>query len=167
MKKPLHRYRAAPDKAGEAVFKSEAKLRSPYNALSEILGKPHGGEREGGIQIWWSFADSTDRASVLFIHDQKGAGKPSELRALPHYDWVVDGRDKAALDAFCRWLSAEIIEHVTTHPPPRRMTPESKAKINEMIAGGMSAGDAMKAAAEFEGATLALGDLVWPIKKGH
>ena len=147
---------------------TRGRLRAPFRALAEVLGKPHAGELDGGkVSTWWVVVDSSDRDVQFFVHDAQEEDDASfslaRFRARPRYDWYIGAPDKRALDTLCRWLSAEVIQCLIDQPPPRRMTAAAKAKINEIIAGGTSPGDAITAAAEWEEMRPVTEEFAWPI----
>jgi len=158
-----------PDPASDPPeIAARARLRAPFRALAEVLGKPHAGELDGGkVSTWWVLVDSSDRDVRFFVHDLQDEDDASfslaQFRAKPRYDWYVGAPDRRTLDELCRWLSKEVIQCLIDQPPPRRMTAAAKAKINEMIAGGMSPGDAISAAAEWEQMRPVTEEFAWPI----
>jgi hypothetical protein len=154
------RFRGAADFPSGAA---DAVLRAPYAMLARVLGEPDDDDVPEKCSTWWMVRGA--KKEIVVVEDWQDEDDRSfdvvQFRMLPHYDWRVIGNKKDEVEAFCRWCSSRVIEEAKS---VRTLTPEAKAKVNELIKNGVSLNDAMKQAATW--AAQDAGErFAWPVVK--
>jgi hypothetical protein len=138
----------------------ESMLRAPYAMLRELLGEAKPGA-EAGDKCSTCFIHVRDGLTVIVhdFHKEEWGGTP-ECRTDPKYVWRVAADDD--VEPFCRWLSGEIVKRMSSPAGGgRALDAADREKLNKLVAGGMSIGDAMK-----QVRTVAAGDpdaYRWPV----
>jgi hypothetical protein len=142
-----------------------ALLRAPYGLLSKILGPPSKERPEKCSTCWVieSPADTGHEMTVKDVLDEDDATFTiNAFRGLPHYDWTVEGEDAKAVDRFCKWLSTEVISEAKK---TKTLSPESKAKLNELLKQGIAFDTALKQLT-WESPAAVETKFAWPIADG-
>jgi hypothetical protein len=151
------------------VYISLHELRAPCAVLEEIAGAP---EDDFGdkVSTAWCFQCLARPLVVLSVHDLQDEDDPSfslpRFRAQPVHDWCVTGPTQGEVTAFCQWLSAEVIRRVEAKGAARRLTAESRERINALMREGVSPGEATKRAAVWEETRPSGAEFAWPIVRG-
>lgn len=141
-------------------------LRAPCAVIEEIAGAP---EDDFGdkVSTAWCFQCLARPLVVLVVRDIQDEDDQSfsraRFRAQPAYDWCVSGPTEVEVTAFCRWLSGEIIQRVQAKGATRRLTAESRERINALMREGLSPGEATKRAAVWEETRPSAAQFAWPI----
>jgi hypothetical protein len=151
---------------GDADFPmgADSVLRAPYAMLARVIGEPNDDlDTPEKCSTFWMVRGPKKEIIIVqdFQDEDDTSFKVDQFRMLPHYDWQVIGNKKDEVEAFCRWCSSRVIEELKS---VRTLTPEAKAKVNELIKNGVALNDAMKQAATW--AAQDAGDrFAWPVKK--
>ncbi len=160
---------------GNVPFESQGPLhelhtlRAPCSVIEEIAGAP---EDDFGdkVSTAWCFQCLARPEVVLIVRDFQDEDDPSfsrsRFRAEPAYEWRVTGPTEEETTAFCRWLSGEVIKRVEARGSARRLTAESRERINALMREGVSPGEATKRAAVWEEARPSAAHFAWPIVRG-
>ena len=140
-------------------------LRAPCAVIEEIAGAP---EDDFGdkVSTAWCFQCLARPLVVLLVHDIQDEDdrsfSRSRFRAQPAYDWRVTGPTQGEVTEFCQWLSAEVIRRVEAKGTARRLTAESRERINALLREGVSPGEATKRAAVWEETRPSAAQFTWP-----
>lgn len=147
-----------------ATLRAEDRVRAPYAILTVLLGPPARDAPEKCSTIW--FLQEQDQPRALYVvRDVQDEDDPTfsrvAFRSLPSYDWLVEAPDEASLSRLCRWLSAKVIAEVQK---VRQLTPEARARLNELMAAGTPMADAMQQVAAWNRPEDASHRFAWPIR---
>ena len=138
---------------------TESSVRAPFAMLRELLGEAKAGDLAGDkCSTCFEYVHEGLTITVHDFHKPEWNEEP-ECRKDPKYVWqVVADADVAP---FCRWLSDEIVRRMSSSGGGRVLDAGDRAKLNELVARGISIGDAMK-----QVRTLAASDPMiyrWPV----
>jgi hypothetical protein len=104
-----------------------------------------------------------DATKSFCVHDSADDLPVEACHSGTPYDWLIRGPDAGSLESFCRWLANQVIVYLDAQPRARRLTARSRDRINELVRSGVSAGQAMKQAAEWEPTPPMSTACTWPI----
>lgn len=121
------------------------KLRAPFGVLQQLLGSPDDDDVPEKCSTCWSVPMPGMDGVHVDIQDWQDEDdstfKLNVFRGLPSYDWDIWAADEATARKFCTWLSQRVIDKVRE---VKTLSPEGKAKLNELLRSGVSLADAIK-----------------------
>jgi hypothetical protein len=134
-----------PSKGKKAAAPKAAKKTAPAKVAKKpaVLDDEEaatGADDEGDDEDDDDFDDDLDGDEE---EAPRAAAKPAAAAAVP-------AKKPAAPAPAAKTRTGQLSEDAPAVVPARRLTPEAKAKVNEMVRKGMSLGDALKVAASWE-----------------
>jgi hypothetical protein len=146
-----------------ARWQAHCELRAPFTTLVALFGAG-ALEPSEKVRVRWLFEDAADATKRFCVHDSADDHPVERCHSGTPYDWQIHGIDGHSLEAFCRWLSGQVIAYLDAQPRARRLTDRSRERINELVRSGVSAAEAMKQACEWEPMAAMGAACTWPIE---
>lgn len=115
----------------------DGRLRAPYAVLRELFGEADEDSQMDKTSTCFVVQHAGHDITLYDFHKDEWEETP-RCRTDPHYVWCVSS--DAPIEPFCRWAAAQIQARMKTN---RSLAPADRAKLDELVAGGMPIGEAM------------------------
>lgn len=120
-------------------LKQLSTLRAPCGLLVAVMGQP-ADEVPEASSTWWGVR-LEGAADSIVLKDSQPQASLEAFRSRPVHDWEVWANTPAASEAFCRWLSSEVIRQ---SQQTKQLSAESKERMNALLAHGTPKAQALR-----------------------